>query len=395
MIPLTDLAVFAVLLGHRLNDAGVRQAVSRTNVFVESLVLLAPATLPALYWCARISFVVDRDDISTFDEVFFQTFGGLAPSADVQLAETKRSRSKIPLSRTQMNPGLKSSVMMRELSGASLLGAEASGSERGAEQRSGIAGFRLASLGEGRSHTNFAELTAVEIAEMAPLMDAMVKSAAMRRARRYLAGFHGGNGVDLRKSVRYAHRTGGDVAVLIERRRSDKPRPLVALLDSSRSMERYSRAYLHFLNSLTRVAPVETFVFSTVLTRVTKEIRNSNVNLALEATGRKAASWHGGTLIGSSLEAFVDGYGRRGAARGAIMLIFSDGWEVGDTSKLAEQMRRLSLLAKRIIWVNPLSSDSRYEPKAAGMASALPFCDRMVSGHSLTALLDVVNAMYI
>ena len=104
-------------------------------------------------------------------------------------------------------------------------------------------------------------------------------------------------------------------------------------------------------------------------------------------------SWLGGTRIGASLKEFNDVYGRRGMARGAIVVIISDGWDTGDPEVVRREMQRLSLVAFRIVWMNPRTKSSSYQPLAAGMAAAWPYCDAVVSGHSLAAVGRLAAAL--
>jgi hypothetical protein len=140
-------------------------------------------------------------------------------------------------------------------------------------------------------------------------------------------------------------------------------------------------------------ADAEAFVFATRLTRLTRALRARQPDVALERAAATARDWAGGTRIGDSLRAFLDGWGRRGMARGAVVVIVSDGWERDDPAAVAESMARLRRLAYRIVWVNPRRASPRFEPRVGGMAAALPYCDAFVSGHSLRALEEVAAAI--
>ena len=139
--------------------------------------------------------------------------------------------------------------------------------------------------------------------------------------------------------------------------------------------------------------PAEAFVFATRLTRLTAALEHADPDTALSRAGTKATDWSGGTLIGAALAEFNRRHGRRGMARGAVVVVFSDGWEGADPARVATEMRRLSLLAHRLIWVNPRKAAPGYAPLAGGMAAALPYCDTFVSGHSLAALAELVDAI--
>jgi uncharacterized protein len=172
------------------------------------------------------------------------------------------------------------------------------------------------------------------------------------------------------------------------RARRPRPRRLVLLLDVSGSMAGYSRALLQFAHSAARAQaiPTEVFCFGTRLTRVTVALRDRRPDDALARAAATVVDWEGGTRIGDAIRAFVRDWGRRGMARGAVVVICSDGLERGDPGALAAEMEKLSRLAHRVVWVNPLKGDPRYQPLARGMAAALPFVDVFVSGHDLASL---------
>jgi uncharacterized protein with von Willebrand factor type A (vWA) domain len=199
--------------------------------------------------------------------------------------------------------------------------------------------------------------------------------------------------VDLRATLRRAHRTGGDPLRLARRVAREKPRRLVVLCDISGSMEPYARAMLQLLYGAAGSARAEVFTFATRLTRLTQALRHATPGQALARAGRTAPDWSGGTRIGVALKEFIDRYGRRGMARGAVVLVISDGWETGDAALLGREMARLSRLAYRIVWANPRTASPRYRPLVGGMAAAWPHCDAVVSAHSLAAVPDLVAAL--
>jgi uncharacterized protein with von Willebrand factor type A (vWA) domain len=166
------------------------------------------------------------------------------------------------------------------------------------------------------------------------------------------------------------------------------------LCDISGSMEPYARAYLQFLASAAGSGPnAEAFVFATRLTRLTRALGSRHPERAIERAAAAAPDWSSGTRIGDALKAFNDRHGRRGMARGAVVVILSDGWERGDPALVGREMERLSRLAHRIVWVNPRVSASAFSVQAGGMRAALPHCDALVSGHSFRALGEVVEAI--
>ena len=159
------------------------------------------------------------------------------------------------------------------------------------------------------------------------------------------------------------------------------------LCDISGSMEPYARAYLQFLTCAAGSGPkAEAFVFATRLTRLTRALAARHPERAIQRAAAAAPDWSSGTRIGDALKAFNDRHGRRGMARGAVVVILSDGWERADPALVGREMERLARLAHRIVWVNPRVSADRFAVRAGGMVAALPHCDALVSGHSYAAL---------
>jgi len=249
-----------------------------------------------------------------------------------------------------------------------------------------------ASAEERLAERDFADLDADELRALRSLMRGLSLAAPLRQARRRRRDLHGRR-LDVRATLRASHRTGGDPLRRIMRRRVQRPRRIVVLCDISGSMEPYTRAFLQFLHACVGAANAEAFVFATRLTRLTRALRGDQPDLAIERAAAAARDWSGGTRIGEALQRFNDGYGRRGLARGAVVVILSDGWERGDPALVDREMRRLSLLAHRIIWVNPRRASREFAPLASGMAAALPSCDEFLSGHSLRALEAVTEAI--
>lgn len=166
------------------------------------------------------------------------------------------------------------------------------------------------------------------------------------------------------------------------------------LCDISGSMEPYARAYLQFLTCAAGTGPnAEAFVFATRLTRLTRALASRNPERAIQRAAAAAPDWSSGTRIGDALQAFNDRHGRRGMARGAVIVILSDGWERGDPMLVGREMGRLGRLAHRIVWVNPRVSAGAFSVQSAGMVAALPYCDALVSGHSFEALGEVADAI--
>ena len=242
----------------------------------------------------------------------------------------------------------------------------------------------------------FDALDADELAALYRLMARLTLATPLRRTRRAQRRRRGET-VDMRRTLRASLRTGGDPIRLHHRRRRVVRRRLVLLCDISGSMEPYARAYLQFLTCAAgggdRRTRSEAFVFATRLTRLTRALHSRNPERAIQRAAATAPDWSSGTRIGDALKTFNDRHGRRGMARGAVVVILSDGWERGDPALVGREMERLSRLAYRIVWVNPRAAAEGFAPRAGGMAAALPYCDALVSGHSLEALEEVVDAI--
>jgi len=208
-------------------------------------------------------------------------------------------------------------------------------------------------------------------------------SARMSPARR-------GSRPDLRRTMRHALRAGGEPIRRAWREPGDRLRRLVLLLDISGSMEPYARAMLRFVQAAVGGRQrVEAFALGTRLTRLTRELGGRDPDSALRRAADRVEDWSGGTRLGECLRTFNDEWGTRGMARGAIVVILSDGWDRGDPAMLTEQMERLRRVVHSLIWVNPLKVTPGYAPLARGMAAALPHVDHFVEGHSLAAMEEL------
>jgi uncharacterized protein with von Willebrand factor type A (vWA) domain len=249
-----------------------------------------------------------------------------------------------------------------------------------------------ASAEERLAEKSFEELSPEELAQVRRLMRRLSLATPERRTRRARRGRRGER-IDLRATMRASHRTGGDPVRVARRKRRVRRRRLVMVLDISGSMEPYARAFLQFLSMGVGGASAEAFVFATRLTRLTRALRGRSPQAAIERAAAAAPDWSGGTRIGAALGELNDRYARRGLARGAVVVILSDGWERGDPSAVGREMERLRRLAYRIVWVNPRAASPAFEPLAGGMAAALPHVDALVSGHSLSGLDAVVEAI--
>ena len=186
----------------------------------------------------------------------------------------------------------------------------------------------------------------------------------------------------------------GEPADIAWRRRGVRPRRVVLLIDVSGSMSAYADALLRLSHRFTQAGRssggvVETFTIGTRLTHLTRAMRIGDPERALVAAGETVPDWSGGTRLGETLRFFLDRWGQRGMARGAVVVVFSDGWERGDPTMLGEQMARLQRVAHRVVWVNPHRGKAGYEPVQQGVVAALPHCDDFLAGHSLATFAEL------
>jgi hypothetical protein len=241
---------------------------------------------------------------------------------------------------------------------------------------------------------DFAACSSAELDEAHRLIADLRVVGATRRSRRHRPGRRNRGRPDLRRTVRRALRAGGEPVTWAFTTPSTRPRRIVLLCDVSGSMEPYARALLRFLHTaVVGGTRVEAFALGTRLTRLTRELSSRDPDEALAVAARRVTDWSGGTRLGAGLRTFNDRWGVRGLARGAIVVILSDGWDRGDPELLGSEMARLHRVAHRIVWVNPLKATPEYAPLARGMAAALPHVDEFVTGHSVAALEDLVGVL--
>ncbi len=414
-----DLALMAARFGAALREAGVPADLGRCERFARALTIARPATSEGLYLCALATLVSSDSQIPVLQQVFAAMFGGLGEFGGQADPATRPSR--VPPGPNAQPQSPLSDLLARAAQTARQHGApdrppdedgqtldEAGGDETGQawmatgvdepagddEDGDGPPAVRaaLASSAERLAGTDFAELSPAELLMLSGLMRKLTLAVPMRRSRRPRPSPHRGR-TDLRATLRHARRTGGHPVRLARREPTMEPRRLVVLCDISGSMEPYARAMLQLLYCAAGGADAEVFTFATRLTRLTGALAHSRPALALQQAGHAAPDWLGGTRIGESIAEFNNSYGRRGMARGAVVVIISDGWDTGEPEVLRREMERLSLVAHRIIWVNPRTQNQEYRPLAGGMAAAWPYCDAVVSAHTLHALDDLTAAL--
>ena len=363
--PTAALVAFA----RELRVAGLAVPVGSTVVFVDAVVAMGGTDADAVYWAGRATLVTRPEDTAGYDQVFARFWRGVAAAPTVARVETV-------------------TLLMDDA------GDDAPDADGASDLLDGPTLMVRFSAHEVLRHKDFATYSPSELAEAQRLMAGLRLSGAQHRTRRQRrSSLHRGR-PDLRRTVRAALRAGGEPVERCHLEPDLRPRRVVLLCDVSGSMEPYSRALLRFAHAaVVGRARVEAFALGTRLTRITRELSSRDPDQALRQAGAAVDDWSGGTRLGEGLRRFNDEWGVRGMARGAVVVILSDGWDRGDPDELAEQMARLGRVAHRVVWVNPLKASPGYEPLARGMAAALPHVDEFVEGHSLASLQQLAEVI--
>ncbi len=390
----SDLAEVSARFGAALRQAGLPVGQGRCERFAAAVIVARPATRRALYLCALATLVSSKEHGEVLGAVFNQVFEGLGELSQLAGGTGQDAGGVVPPPGGSPEDLLARAVLAAQSHGTAAGGADSVSeadsdspdSEREIEDRF------LGSTAERLASKDFGELSESELNSVVALMRRITLAVPARSSRRYRRR-PGGRRTDLRATLRQARRTGGHAFRLIGTAPAVRPRRLVVLCDISGSMEPYARAMIQLLYCAAGGARAEVFTFATRLTRLTPALARTSPAQALRQAGQVAPDWLGGTKIGAALKEFNDCYGRRGMARGAVVVIISDGWETGDPELLRREMERLSLVAHRIVWVNPRTKSAAYQPLAAGMAAAWPHCDAVVSAHTVNALDQLTEAL--
>ena len=362
--PLVAIAGF----GRVLRAAGIGADSGRIAAFTAALGWLDASRRDDVYWAGRLTLCADPDDLPRYDAAFDAVFGS-GTSLQPPVPELPAMQPVLP-SPSAGDPG-----PVPDDTGE-------------AEERMYVS----ASAVEALRHKDFSELTPDERADLDRLLATFSLPGERRVSRRHRPAPRGP--IDRRRTVNAALAAAGEPARLAHRRPRPRRRRVVLLLDVSGSMAPYADALLRFAHAARRgSAPVEVFTLGTRLTRITRELSHRDPQVALRAVLAAVPDWSGGTRLGVLLRDFLDVWGQRGLARGAVVVVLSDGWEREDPEVLGEQMARLHRLAHRVVWANPLRDRPGYAPLAAGMAAALPHVDDFVAGHSVAALEVLANVV--
>lgn len=365
--PINDATRMAVGFGRLLRSCGVRLPLSSTLAFREALSTVGMEHRDHVYWAGRATLIHRPEDHDLYNKAFAvfweQRTGG--KSEDV---------TPEPLRITIATDAPED-------------GDDPAGSDDTEREPSIDLRFSAAEI---LRQKDFASYSAEEMAMSQQLMARLRLVSTPRNSLRLTAAGGRAPRPDLRRTVRASLRAGGEPMRRHWREPGVRPRRLVLLLDVSGSMDPYARALVRFVHAAVAGRQrVEAFALGTRLTRLTRELSSRDPDTAMAQAAARVPDWNGGTRLGEGLARFNDEWGQRGMARGAVVVIMSDGWDRGDPEVLGEQMQRLQRVAHRVIWVNPLKVTPGYAPLARGMAAALPYVNAFVEGHSIAAMEEL------
>jgi len=372
-VPEADLLPRLGAFARLLHDAGIEAGPRRLTDATRALNFVDIKREADFRNALRSVFVSRKDDLPTFEAAFDIFWAPPDPRASAGVIPG-RSRS-LPMSPEQARRwaaalGLSTSQMNREQDPTTV---PASSSGYSAE--------------ELLRHKDFENMTWAETEQVRRLLEQAPWRVAERRTRRLRRARSGR--IDLRRTARHAIRSSGELVRLFRRKPRMRRRPLVLICDVSGSMERYSRLLMIFAHAIARREDLEAFVFSTRLTRITRLLRQRDLDRALGSVSKGVHDFSGGTRIGDALADFNRRWARRVLGHGAVVIIISDGWDRGDPDRLRAELIHLRRSAHRLIWLNPLLGSEGYQPLTRGMAAALPYCDDFLAAHNVNALDDL------
>ncbi|GIU91398.1 MAG: hypothetical protein KatS3mg011_0304 [Acidimicrobiia bacterium] len=354
-----------VAFARELRAEGIGVGPSAAADLLAAMEAVGAASAEDVYWAFRSTTVTSREQVPAFDRVFVRFFRGESPGSFLVAGS--------PIERTwRIRTG------------------EEGGEGEGGRERASTTG---ASLVERLGSKDFAELTDEEKAEVRALIAQMLWEPSPVSSRRRRPSKRGDR-PDMRRTLRRAVGVEGDLLRIETTRRRLRRRPLILLADVSGSMEQYSEMLLYFAHAAqARFGRLEAFVFSTRLTRITRQMRNRDPSKAIREVAETVSDWSGGTRIGEAVGDFNRLWSRRMSRGSPVVLIVSDGWECGDPAVLAEEMGRLQRTMHRVIWLNPLAGRAGYAPETRGMRAALPYVDHFLAAGNLQDLETLVGLL--
>jgi uncharacterized protein len=382
-------------LGRDLRDAGLPIGSGQVMTFVESVGEIDCRIRNDFYAAAKSTLVTSPEQIPTFDAIFgrfwrqvMNPVGPVETPLEDLLSSDEPPEDSTPResSDQEKKAGTDNATRVRERSVLAIEDTDSDG-DGDAEDLDDLPDDVIVfSAREVLRKKDFSQFTADEIAEARRMIAKMDWRLGTRETRRKERATRG-DFIDYRATLRRSLRHTGVPIELRYRRRKERMRPLVLICDISGSMDRYSRLLLQFVHALEHgLDTVEVFVFSTRLTRITRELRKRNVDAAIENVVSRVDDWSGGTRIGDAIKEFNFKWGRRVLRSGATVVMISDGWDRGDPKLLSAEMARLQRSCRRLIWLNPLLGAPGYQPLTQGIRAALPYVDYFLPIHNLKSM---------
>lgn len=384
-----DRAAFSVALATRLRWYGVPVAFPGIEDFVRALEVHPPDSRNALYWAARITLVRRQSEIEAFDAVFSAAFQDATLALDPNARRDSLGRTtgedatfaSVPATASDQNDGgglpwatLPPAVAEAEDSDSPLSLPERTPSDLDAS-----------------ADMPFEQLSPDRMRLLGDWLASTTANWPTRRTRR-MAISGSGQRVAIRPTIARSRRTGWEPMELVRVRPVSRPRRVLMLCDVSQSMQAQATAYFHLMRALALVTDAEVFAFATGLTRLTSVLTHRSASIAIEQATDRVTDRFGGTRIATNVRALLSS--RHGnAARGAIVIIASDGWDSDPPERLAAELTRLRRRAYRLLWINPRVSAPGFEPRVATMAAALPYCDRLLPADTFRSLREVIKVI--
>ena len=335
------------------------------------------------YWTLHSVFIKRREHKELFDQAFHVFWK--KPKMLEQLMQLLYQQIARKPNEKKRDPGFK------RLAEAMFDKTEVSSAQR-PEALEVDATFQ-ASADEVLRAKDFEQMSVAEQAQAKQALQQMRLNKTVVRTRRFQSAQRG-KSIDMRRTLRASLRSGGQPMALARKTPRWREPPLVVLCDISGSCSNYSRMFLHFLHGLTNDrSRVSVFLFGTRLTNITRELKRRDVDEAMDKVSAAVKDWSGGTKIGTTLRQFNVKWARRVLGQGAHVLLMTDGLDRDDISQLTHEMRRLRLMAKRIVWLNPLLRFDGFEAKAGGIRAIMPHVDEFRPVHSLDSLADLANTL--
>jgi uncharacterized protein with von Willebrand factor type A (vWA) domain len=389
-----------VALGRGLRREGLTTTVDQELAFARALAAIDIRDRGQVRWAARSCFLRGPHEAATFEPVFERFWKGqrltgpLGPmvehgETDPRMPGPQHGGESLPQFRLEGRSG---HLLDGSVSQATQEIPTAGAQEPGEGRRRGVlAAYSPEKIETDRDRLEYEQN---ELDAVRALGDQLRRAHPERISRRLRPSRRRGR-LDLRRTVARALRTDGEALDPAWSSVSQRPRRMALLCDVSGSMERYSRVLLASMRAAVAAGiQAEAFVFATSLTRLTPTLSDRDVCRALEQARAAVGDWSGGTRIGAALAEFNRVWGRRGLARGAIVIIFSDGWDRGDPAVLARETLRLQLQARRLIWVNPRPAELNMQPLAIGMRAAMPNVDDFIPGHDPRAIAGLASLLH-